>query len=83
MYNKIINYLSSNHIIKGECSVFKTKLLHMKMIHFPKTIRSHLITIVPMVPFTLKSTSKLGSALHIRYSIVIPGSISRANTAQS
>ena len=34
-------------------------------------IRSHLVTIVPMAPFTLKSTSKLRSALHIRYSIVI------------
>ena len=27
-----------------------------------------LLTIVPMTPFALKSTSKLGSALHIRYS---------------
>ena len=32
-------------------------------------------------PFTPKSTSKLRSALHIRYSIVIPRFISRANTA--
>ena len=30
-----------------------------------------------------KSTSKLGSALHFRYSIVISRFISRANTAQS
>ena len=30
-----------------------------------------------------KSTSKLRSALHIRYSIVTPHFISRANTAQS
>ena len=30
-----------------------------------------------------KSTSKLRFALHIRYSIVIPRYISRANTAQS
>ena len=35
-----------------------------------------------MAPFTPKSTSKLGAALHIRYSIVIPHYIPRANTAQ-
>ena len=40
----------------------------MKTIHYPNTIRSHLVTIVPMAPFTPKSTSKLRSALHIRYS---------------
>ena len=33
--------------------------------------------------FTPKSTSKLRSALHIRYSIVMPCFLSRANTAQS
>ena len=32
--------------------------------------------------YTPKSTSKLRSALHIRYSKVIPRFISRANTAQ-
>ena len=37
--------------------------------HYPNTIRSHLVTIVPMAPFTPKSTSKLRSALHIRYSL--------------
>ena len=41
------------------------------------------VTIVPMAPFTPKSTSKLRSALHIRYSKVIPRFISRANTAQT
>ena len=41
----------------------------MKTIHYPNTIRSHLVTIVPMAPFTPKSTSKLRSALHSRYSI--------------
>ena len=54
----------------------------MKTMHYPNTIRSHLVTIVPMAPFTPKSTSKLRSALHIRYSKVIPRFISRANTAQ-
>ena len=51
----------------------------MKTIYYPNTIRSHLVTIVPIAPFTSKSTSKLRSALHFRDSIVI----SRANTAQS
>ena len=55
----------------------------MSTIHYPNTIRSHLVTIVPMASFTPKSTSKLRSALHFRYSIVIPRFISRANTAQS
>ena len=39
--------------------------------HYPNTIGSHLVTIVLMAPFTPKSTVKLRSALHIRYSIVI------------
>ena len=55
----------------------------MKMIHYPNKIRSYLVTIVPMTPLTPKSTSKLRSALHFRYSIVIPHFIPRANTAQS
>ena len=55
----------------------------METIHYPNKIRSHLVTIVPMAPFTLKSTSKLKFALHFRYSIVIPRFIPRANTAQS
>ena len=46
--------------------------------HYPNTIGSHLVTIVPMAPFTPKSTSKLRSALHIRYSKVIPRFISHA-----
>ena len=55
----------------------------MKTIHYPNKIRSHLVTIAPMPLFTPKSTSKLRSALHFRYLIVIPHFISRANTAQS
>ena len=47
------------------------------------TIGSHLVTIVPIAPFTLKSTLKLRSALHIRYSIIIPRFISRTNAAPS
>ena len=46
-------------------------------------MRSHFVTIAPIVPFTPKSTSKLRSALHFRYLIVIPHFISRANTDQS
>ena len=55
----------------------------MKTNHYPNKIRSHVVTIVPMAPFTPKSISKLRSALHFRYSIVIPRFIRRANTAQS
>ena len=40
--------------------------------HYPDTLRSHSVTIVPMAPFAPKATSKLRSALHIRYSIVTP-----------
>ena len=61
----------------------KKKILWMKTMHYPNTIRSHLVTIVPMAPFTPKFTSKLRSALHISYSIVIPRFISRANTVES
>ena len=53
---------------------------------YPNKIRSYLVTIASMAPFTPKSTSTLRSALsalHFRYSIVIPRFISRANTAQS
>ena len=57
-------------------------LLWMKTMHYPNTIRSHSVTVVPMSSFTPKSTSKLRSALHIRYSKVIPCFISRAHTAQ-
>ena len=52
----------------------------MKTILYPNIIKSHLVTIAPVAPFTPKSTSKLRSALHFRYSIVIPRFISRANT---
>ena len=34
----------------------------MKTIHYPNKIRSHLVTIIPMAPFTPKSTSMLRSA---------------------
>ena len=44
----------------------------MKTIHYLNKIRSHLVTIVPMAPFTPKSILKLRYALHFRYSIVIP-----------
>ena len=43
----------------------------MNMNHYPNKITSHLVTIVPMTSFTLKSTSKFRSFLHFRYSIVI------------
>ena len=79
-----VHTFNSRSLLKGECSVFLKKyLLLMKTIHYPNTIRSHLVTIIPMAQFTPKSTSKLRSALHIRYSKVIPSFISRDNTAQT
>ena len=69
--------------LKGNAAYFLKFLLWMKTMHYPNTIRSHFVTIVPMAPFTPKSTSKLRSALHIRNSIVIPRFISHAKTAQS
>ena len=53
-------------------------------------VKSSMKTVVIMVtivyaiaPFTPKSTSKLRSALHFRYSIVIPRFIPSASTAPS
>ena len=59
----------------------KKIILRMKTIHHPSKIRSHLVTTVPMAPFTPKSTLKLRSALHFKYSKVIPRFLSCANTA--
>ena len=42
----------------------------MKSIYYPSKTGSHLVTILSIAPFTPKSTSKLRSALHFRYSIV-------------
>ena len=50
--------------------------------HYPNKIPFHLATIVPMTSFTLKSTLKLRSFLHFRYSIVIPRFIPHANKVQ-
>ena len=70
--------------LKGNAAYFSKKnILWMKTIHYPNTLRSHLVTIVPMAPFTSKSTSKFKSVLHCSYSIVIRRFYSRANTAQS
>ena len=76
--------MSLFRVIKGiSCVILKKMILWMKTIHYPYKMRSHLVTIVPMVPFTPKSTSKLRSALHFRYLTVIPRFIPSANTAQS
>ena len=53
------------------------------MIHYPNKIRSDLVTVVPTALFDPKSTSKLRSALHFRYSIVMSRFIPHANTTQS
>ena len=81
LISQVISQVDQLCVVKGECSVLKKKkLLWMKTMHYPNTIRSHLVTIVPMASFTPKSISKLRSALHIRYSIIIPRFISRANS---
>ena len=54
----------------------------MKTNHYPNKMTSHLVTNVPMTSFTLKSTSKLRSFLHFRYSIVIPRFTPHVNKAQ-
>ena len=70
--------------LKAYEAYFKIIILWGKTIHYPNKIRSmHMVTIVPMAPFSSKSTSKLRSALPFRYSIVIPRFIPRANTVQS
>ena len=43
----------------------------MKTNHYLNKITSHLVTIVPMTPFTLKSTSTFRSFLRFRYSTSI------------
>ena len=63
--------------------IFEKNILWMKTIPYPNTLRSHLVTNVPMAQFTLKSTSKLRSALLFGYLIVIRRFYTRANTAQS
>ena len=69
-------------LIKGECSVFK-KIYIMdendSLSKYNKIPLGHNRTNGAVYS---KSTSKLRSALHVRYSIVIPRFISRANTAQ-
>ena len=67
-------------VLKGNETYLKKIMLWMKTIHYPNKIRSHFVTVVPMAPFTPKSTSTLRSALHFRHSKVIPRYIPRANT---
>ena len=51
--------------MKGYEAYYKKKIISwMKTIHYPNKIRSNLVTIVQMAPFTPKSNSKLRSALH-------------------
>ena len=46
--------------VKETRSVLKFVFISwMKTIHYPNVMRSHLVTIAPMAPFTPKSTSKL------------------------
>ena len=80
-----IYFTSSKKVteVKGIGCVFKQKnILWMKTNHHPNKIAFHSVTIVPMTSFILKSTSKLRSFLHFRYSIVIPRFIPHANKAK-
>ena len=42
--------------LKGNAAYLKKIILWMKTIPYPNTIRSHLVTIAPMAPFTPIST---------------------------
>ena len=54
-----------NKPLKGhEAYLKKIYILWMKTIHYPNKIRSHLVTIAPMAPFTSKSNSNLRYVLH-------------------
>ena len=65
-------------------SLSPAQKLWIKTNHYPNKITFHLVTVVPMTSFTIKSTSKFfqRSFLHFRYSIVIPRFIPHANKAQ-
>ena len=78
-----IYFTSSKKVTDYIGYVFKHKnILWMKTNHYPNKITFHLVTVVPMTSFTLKSILKLRSFLHFRYSIVIPSFIPHANKAQ-
>ena len=64
--------------VQGTQRIFEKNIFWVKTIHYPNTLKSRLVTIVPMAPFAPKSTSKLRSALHFSYSIVIRRFYSRA-----
>ena len=69
------------HIISLKYN-FYSKNENGSLSNYNKIKFGHKLTIVPMVPFTPKPTSKLRSALHFRYLIVIQRYIPCANTAQ-
>ena len=74
MISYCVNPYCTLIILKASDAFLKAVNLWMKTIYYPNEIRSH---------FTPKATSKLRSALHFRYSIVIPRFIPRVNKAQS
>ena len=74
-------YKLSSLALKAYEAYHKKVILWLKTIHYPNKPGFHLVTISQMAPFTPKSTPKLKSALHFRYSKVIPRFIPRANTA--
>ena len=73
MYYSLSEYIS--HHLKRQRTTCRLKaldaylnkkyILWMKTNHYPNKITFHSVTIVPMTSFTLKSTSKLRSFLHL------------------
>ena len=79
-YNsQIVLFCFTGIVLKGHEAYY----FFYETIHYSNKIRSHLVTIAPMAPFTPKSILKLRCALHFRYSIVNPPFLPLANTAQS
>ena len=52
-------FVNFSMTLKGNAAHLNFFILWMKTMHYPNTIRSHLVTIVLMAPFTPKSTLKL------------------------
>ena len=79
---KVRDYRPTCRLKALDAYLNKKYILWMTTNHYPNKITFHLVTIVPMTSFTLKSTSKLRSFLHFRYSIVIARFIPHASKAQ-
>ena len=69
----LLYYLTYLQMFKSICCIFK-KYIYITDENDPLSEYNKipLVTIVSMAPFSSRSTPKLRSALHFRYSIVIP-----------